>query len=391
MTRMNSAPDLAAPTALLGGMSPRQFMRRHWHKRPLLIRQALPGVSPPLGRAALFDLAAREGVESRLVRQDGERWVLRHGPLKRRSLPPASRPGWTLLVQGLEQHVPAAEALLGHFRFLPAARLDDLMLSWASGGGGVGPHTDSYDVFLLQVQGRRRWRIGPTRDASLRPGLPLRILARFEPDEEWLLEPGDMLYLPPGWAHEGVAVGECMTASIGFRAPSRRELAREVMGRLLEDEGEDDGEAAPSPLYRDPSQPATPTPGRVPEALQRFAVDAVARAARDPQALQCALGEALTEPKPTAWFLPSGDWRPGLGVRLDAGSRMLYDDRHVFLNGESWRAGGRDAALMRRLADRRSLGATEIARASEDARELILQWIDDGWRHPVGDDDARPA
>ena len=388
MTRMNSAPDLAAPTALLGGMSPRQFMRRHWHKRPLLIRQALPGVVPPLGRAALFELATREGVESRLVRQDGEQWALRHGPFKRRSLPPASRPGWTLLVQGLEQHVPQAEALLSLFRFLPAARLDDLMLSWASEGGGVGPHTDSYDVFLLQVQGRRRWRIGPTRDATLRPGLPLRILARFEPDEEWLLEPGDMLYLPPGWAHEGVAVGECMTTSIGFRAPSRRELAREVMGRLLEDDAEADGSASPSPLYRDPSQPATTAPGRVPEALQRFAADAVALAVRDPQALHCALGEALTEPKPTAWFAPSGDWRPGLGVRLDAGSRMLYDDRHVFLNGESWRASGRDAALMRRLADDRGLGATEITRASEAARELILQWIDDGWLHPMGDDDV---
>ena len=158
------------------------------------------------------------------------------------------------------------------------------------------------------------------------------------------------------------------------------------MGRLLEVEDEDG--AASSPLYRDPSQPATVTPGRVPEALQHFAADAVARATRDPQALQCALGEALTEPKPTAWFSPRGDWRPGLGVRLDAGSRMLYDDRHVFLNGESWRAGGRDAALMRRLADRRCLGATEIARAGEAARELILQWIDDGWLHPMGDGDG---
>lgn len=369
--------DTSAPTVPLGGLSPRQFMRRHWQKRPLLIRQALPNVKAPLTRAALFELASREEVTSRLVCQDGEDWSLRRGPLKRRSLPPVARPGWTLLVQGLDRHVPAAHELLSLFRFLPAARLDDLMLSWASDGGGVGPHLDSYDVFLIQVQGRRRWRIGPARDSALRPGLPLKILATFVPEEEWLLEPGDMLYLPPGWAHEGVAVGECMTASVGFRAPERAELARDVLSRLLEDDD------APPVLYRDPSQGATDTPGQVPVALQRFAADAVARAVRNPRLLQSALGEALTEPPSTVWFTPSASPQSAGGVRLDPASRMLYDKAHVFLNGESWQASGRDATLMRRLADVRELCAEELARASDAARELILQWLEDGWLHPA--------
>ena len=151
--------DIQAPLALLGGLSPAQFMRRHWQKKPLLVRQAWPGVQPPLGRAALFDLAAQDDVESRLVqrRADG-RWAVRQGPMPRRALPPVARPDWTLLVQGLDLHEPAAHAMLSRFRFVPDARLDDLMVSWASDGGGVGPHLDSYDVFLIQAQGRRRWR-----------------------------------------------------------------------------------------------------------------------------------------------------------------------------------------------------------------------------------------
>lgn len=375
--------DIDTPTLLLGGSSPRAFMRRHWQKKPLLIRQAMPGVQPPLDRKALFALAASEAVESRLIVRGGEgsapgAWRLRPGPLPRRALPPVSKPGWTLLVQGLDLHVPQARSLLERFRFVPEARLDDLMLSWASDGGGVGPHVDSYDVFLLQVQGRRRWRIGAVRDATPQPGLPLRVLARFEPQEECLLDSGDMLYLPPGWGHDGVAQGECMTASIGFRAPARSELAREVLGRLLE--GDD---AGPRVLYRDASQPATAEPGRIPPALQAFAADAVARAVREPRAMHAALGEALTEPKPQVWFAPAEAAALDGGVVLDPRTRMMYDDVHVFVNGESWRAGGRDAKLMRRLADARSLSARELSRASEAVRELLTQWLEDGWLQPL--------
>lgn len=372
------------PTPLLGGLSPAAFMRRHWQKKPLLVRQAVPGVKAPLGRKALFELAASEAVESRLVVQNAAvtpPWRLRSGPLPRRALPPIGQPGWTLLVQGLDLHVEAAHALLGRFSFIPQARFDDLMLSWASDGGGVGPHADSYDVFLLQVEGRRRWRAGPLRDATLRPDVPLKILANFEPTDEWLLEPGDMLYLPPDWAHDGVAVGECMTASIGFRAPDREALAGELLARLADRDPED----GPVVLYRDPAQPATQQPGRVPAALGRFAADALARALREPRAVDRALGEALTEPKPQIWFAAGEGSVVEAGVQLHPASRMLYDDAHVFINGESWRAGGRDATLLRRLADRGVLSAHDLARASADARTLLNDWARSGWLRPLSD------
>ena len=180
-------------------------MRRHWQKKPLLVRQAMPGFQPLLGRAALFKLAAREQVESRLIVQQAKGWRMKPGPVAPRGLPPLGQKAWTLLVQGVDLHEPGAHALLQKFRFVPDARLDDLMISFATAGGGVGPHFDSYDVFLLQASGRRRWRIGQQKDLTLQQGVPLKILQHFEPDEEFVLEAGDMLYLPPRYAHDGVA------------------------------------------------------------------------------------------------------------------------------------------------------------------------------------------
>lgn len=371
--------QISRPLALLGGLSPETFMRRHWHKRPLLVRQAVPMPIELPTRDELFALAAREEVESRLIRRADDRWQLRHGPLPRRALPPLSRAGWTVLVQGVDLHHDPAHRLLQAFRFVPDARLDDLMISYASDGGGVGPHFDSYDVFLLQVQGRRRWRIGRLDDARLVEGVPLKILANFRAEEEHVLEPGDMLYLPPRWAHDGVAEGPCMTASIGFRAPRREELLREVLVREFEArEGEDD-----SPLYADPKQAATATPGRVPEALQQFALDAVQSLLRERGALLCALGEYLTEPKPGVWFDIGSGADLSQGLQLDRRTRMMYDRHHVFINGEAFRAAGTDARLMRRLADTRRLEARDWQAASEAARTLLMRWADDGWLHPI--------
>lgn len=369
--------SLSLPTPLLGGLSPRQFMRRHWQKKPLLIRQAVPMAQPFVSRAELFALAGREEVESRLIVRDGSSWRLRRGPLPRRALPPLATRRWTLLVQGLDLHLDAARTVLDAFRFVPDARLDDLMVSWASDGGGVGPHVDSYDVFLLQIHGRRRWKVSPPGDVSLLPDVPLKILRRFEPEHDWLLEPGDMLYLPPGWGHDGVAEGECMTASVGFRAAGRTELRQEVLQRMLDAAERLD----PDPLYRDPSQPATDNPGQIPQALRDFAGQEIARWLKEPRALACALGEVLSEPKPQVWFDGGEPLPPGCGVQLDRRTRMMYDDHHIFINGESFRAGGRDASLMRRLADQRRLGAAHVAKLSADAAELLGQWAQAGWVH----------
>lgn len=369
------------PMTLLGGLSPRIFMKRHWQKKPLLIRQAVPDARPLASRAELFALAGRDDVEARLVVHQGRDWTLRHGPLPRRALPPVAQRQWTLLVQGLDTQLDAAHELLSRFRFVPDARLDDLMVSWASDGGGVGPHVDSYDVFLLQLQGQRRWCIAPPGDHALVEGVPLKILKRFAAQQEWVLEPGDMLYLPPGWGHDGTAVGECMTASIGFRAAGRAELRHEVLQRMLDASERPD----PDPLYRDPQQPATDAPARIPEALQAFAASEVQRWLSEPDALACALGEVLSEPKPQVWFEGGAALVAGEGVRLDRRTRMLYDERHVFINGEAFRAAGRDAKLIRRLADDRRLGARQLASLSDGARELLDQWAEAGWLHPLGE------
>jgi 50S ribosomal protein L16 3-hydroxylase len=317
-------------------------------------------------------------VESRLVVQavpgKEKAWRMRHGPLPRKALPPFKQPKWTALVQGVDLHDERIHALMNQFRFVPDARLDDLMISYATDGGGVGPHFDSYDVFLLQAHGRRRWRIGRQKDLSLVPDMPLKILANFEPEMEFVLEPGDMLYLPPRWAHDGIAEGECMTYSIGFRSPSKGELAREVLQRMAEQAEDEAGDA----IYRDPKQEAVASSAEIPQAMVAFATEAMEAALRDPLALQRALGETLTEPKANVWF--SGEeGEPVGGVRLDRRTRMLFDSQHIFINGESFRAAGRDAQLMRTLADQRYLQAKDIARLSDDARELVTDWYQAGW------------
>jgi 50S ribosomal protein L16 3-hydroxylase len=346
----------------------------------LLVRAAWPQATPPLTRAQLFALAADPDVESRLVCRLGAGWVVRHGPLPRRSLPPLRRAGWTLLVQGVDLFVDAAHQMLRPFRFVPDARLDDLMVSYASDGGGVGPHVDAYDVFLLQLQGRRRWRIGRVHDEQLVEGAPLKLLRRFEPSQEWLLEPGDMLYLPPAWGHDGVAAGECMTASIGFRAPRAVELAQALMLGVADAAADaHDGGA----LYSDRASAATATPARIPSAMESFARVAWQRASRDPKVLQRALGQWLSEPKARVWFEP-GRQTPALGahtLELNRRTRMLYDRHHVYINGESVRATGRDAQCLRRLADTRVLSSADVRRLSKAAREIVQQWLSSGWIH----------
>jgi 50S ribosomal protein L16 3-hydroxylase len=374
--------DIKKPLPLLGGLSPEAFMKRYWHKKPLLVCQAVPGFAPLLPRAELFELAGREEVESRLVtlqrRRGKEAWTLQRGPFARRMLPALKTPEWTLLVQGVDLHSDAAHELMNRFRFIPDARLDDLMISYASEGGGVGPHFDNYDVFLLQAHGQRRWRIGRQHDLSLRPNMPVKILANFQPEQEFVLEPGDMLYLPPDYAHDGVAVGgDCMTYSVGFRSPKAGELAQELLQRLAEDAAEAVGED----FYRDPRQVAVAGPAAMPAALERFARQAVQQALKDPQALARALGETLSEPKAHVWFESGALPRGRSGVVLDRRTRMLYDAHHVFINGESYLAAGRDATLMHRLADQRRLSAAEVAGASAAARELLLAWCEDGWAH----------
>jgi len=371
--------------ALLGGLTPEQFMKRHWQKKPLLIRQALPDMKPLIERSQLLEMVESEEVESRLIVRKGAKWTLKKGPMGRKSLPSLKTPDWTVLIQGVDLHNDAVHSLLQQFRFVPDARLDDLMISFASEGGGVGPHFDSYDVFLLQAHGQRKWRIGRQKKYELQEGVPLKILKDFKPEAEFVLNPGDMLYLPPGYAHDGVAVGECMTYSIGFRVPRSAELASELLMGLSEEVTEDQGTASDL-LYQDPHQTAAIQDASVPKALQEFAAQSVAKALKDPQILNCLLGESLTEPKPNVWFdapdfddLPSFEWPAP--IRLDRRTKMLFDAKHIFINGESFRAAGKDAKLLRKLANEKTLSKASAAQLSDNAAELMQAWWEEGWWH----------
>src|SRR3954466_11988991 len=230
---------------LLGGLTPREFLRRHWQKRPLFVRGALPRFSGVLSEPELRALAARDDVESRVVERRGPRYRTQHGPFAR--LRPQRR-DWTLLVSGVNLHHVGADRLLRRFAFVPQARLDDVMVSYAAPGGGVGPHVDSYDVFLLQGEGRRRWRIwGPGKTFH----------------GEFICEKGDLLYLPPGWKHDGVALEACYTYSIGFRAPRGAELAARFLDWLHE-------RGLPDAAYRDPGLAPAKRPADVPKAMIAF-------------------------------------------------------------------------------------------------------------------------
>ena len=370
---------LQDPLALLGDMSPQTFMATHWQRKPLLIRNALNvnGLLP--SREELFELALSQDVESRLVSHDAQQgWQLQRGPLN--DLPAMDQGVWSLLVQGVNLHDERAAALLSRFRFVPDARVDDIMVSWATDGAGVGPHQDRYDVFLLQVEGRRHWRIAPPKDYQLIDGLPLKIIDGFEATEEWVLEPGDMLYLPPLWGHDGIAKGDgCMTCSIGFTVPQAGDLARELVMRMAE-------HWDAKPLYSDPGQAATQTPGAIPDALQAFAKTSVEEMMAEPRSLACALGEWLTEPKLNVWFEPNEDgWSGGAAV-LDRRTKMLYDNEHVFINGEGFFAAGQDATVLRQMADARALSLLSWQQLSDDAQAVLQQWHELGWIHAFAAD-----
>ncbi|WP_236206693.1 ribosomal protein uL16 3-hydroxylase [Pseudomonas tohonis] len=281
------------PLQILGGISAREFLRDYWQKKPLLIRQAIPDYESPISPDELAGLSLEEEVESRLVIEHGEHpWELRRGPFSEDTYQDLPEKDWTLLVQSVDQFVPEVAELLEHFRFLPSWRIDDIMVSFAAPGGGVGPHYDNYDVFLLQAHGQRRWKIGQMCDAEspLLPHADLRILADFQGTDEWVLEPGDMLYLPPRLAHFGIAEDDCMTYSVGFRAPSAAEVLThftDFLAQFIPDEER----------YSD----ADITPVSDPYQIQQDALDRLkallAEHMSDERLLLTWFGQFMTEPR----------------------------------------------------------------------------------------------
>lgn len=375
MRQVNSLP--------LGGLSAAAFMKTHWQKRPLLVRGAFKDFSStlePFRPADVLALATRDDAESRLVQHEGRQWQLDHGPFLKRDLARLGTRDWTVLVQDTQHFSRAAEALLERFNFIPHARVDDLMVSLAAPGGGVGPHVDSYDVFLIQGRGRRRWRISGQKDLAFKPNLPLKILARFKPEQEWVLEAGDMLYLPPGYAHDGVALEECLTYSVGFRAPSHQEWLESFVDQLRDQlcvEGQ----------YADPQLQPTHQPGRLPPELVKGLSSTLKSLAWDKTFVEEAAGRFMTEPKSHVSFTPpevpftlDALRKAALrhGLRLDGKTRMSYNDQRIFANGESFPLPAAAARQLQVLADQRELAPGKLVAAGE---RLLLQWLNEGTLH----------
>ena len=370
---------------LLGGLTAPAFLRRHWQKQPLLVRSALPGFDGILDFDGMIELATRDDCESRLVVRNEGRWSVEHGPFERKRFSRLPRRNWTLLVQGLEQRLPAARQLLSNFNFIPYSRLDDLMLSYAPAGGGVGAHFDSYDVFLLQGPGQRRWRVGRQRDLTVLENAPLKILKRFSPDGQCLMHAGDMLYLPPEFAHDGVALDTCYTYSIGFRAPSHRELMSQFLIFLEE-------RLTESGRYADPDLAVQSRPALL-------GADMVAKVERIVGEINWTqrdvtefLGSYLTEPKPQVVFAPprrplsamafSGVARRR-GVELALASLMLYGSAKLFINGEAHKIDKATATPLHRLANARRLPG-RLIQPNGPAADLLYRWYRAGYIYLSG-------
>lgn len=379
---------------LLGGLSPRNFLARHWQKKPMLIRGAYQARPPLPDRAELLALAARDDVESRLITSFGEKctttrrlapqWTMTQGPIER---VPRRKRDWTLLVQGVNLHDRRADAVMRRFDFVSTIRLDDLMMSYAADGGSVGAHFDSYDVFLLQVEGTRRWRWSSQRDLSLVDHAPLKLLKNFAPTEEALLEPGDMLYLPPHCAHEGKAIGACITASIGFRAPSWNAMTQEFLFAMAEREW-------PDGRYEDRGRSATSAPARIDRAF----VDAVgmhlARIRWSRNDVERFVGRYFSEPKAHVFFESP---RPrtlaqfaararARGLALDIKTSLLYAGRTGFICGEAFAIPAAARKAIVHLANHRELNPALVAavfdgHATGPAIALFHTWWSQGWIH----------
>ncbi|MDQ3140583.1 MAG: cupin domain-containing protein [Pseudomonadota bacterium] len=365
------------------------FLRDHWQKSALLIRNPWDVWANPLEPDELAGLACEEEVEARLVTQMGGGWQLEHGPFAEARFGALGKAPWTLLVQAVDHYVPEVTALIAPFRFIPNWRIDDVMVSYASDGGGVGPHFDQYDVFLIQGLGRRRWQIGARCDeaSALLPHEDLRLLSHFEATDEWVLEPGDILYVPPGVAHEGVAVGDdCMTYSIGFRAPSRGELIAGWTEHLLAEMRDDD-------RYADPGLQAQKNPGEISAAAIARLHKMVTETMHDRAAFARWFGEHGSAPKN-----PDLDWRPEAPiegqelrsrlaagetlrrnpasrysfVREDAGSLLL------FVDGETFECADETAALAEKFCAHGRILIDPEVMESDAATNLIANLFNQG-------------
>ena len=362
------------PLALLNNLTPSHFLAEYWQKKPLLIKNAIPNFTGLLSPEELAGLACEEDVQARIVQKKAGKWLVKNGPFDDADFAKLPNKDWTLLVQSVNHYLPAAAELLNQFNFIPKARLDDLMVSYAPDGGGVGAHVDSYDVFLLQGSGKRHWKISNQTDLSLIENAPLKILKNFVDEQEWVLEAGDMLYLPPQIAHWGVAMGDnCMTYSIGFRAPKTQELMHEFLSFL-----QDKLNNTENALYSDPDLQLVNHPAKIDDLMVSKVSTMLQKINWDKQTVADFLGQYLTEPKPDVYFEPAKKLSMPKFISqleqktivLDLKSQMLFTDSAFYLNGEKLTISDNLHACMQDLANQRYLN---IANQTSDLQTQLAE------------------
>lgn len=374
---------MKTPLPLLGGLNVNQFLSEYWQKKPLVIRQAIPRFNGLLNPQQLMALACDPDAQARAVVHRRNKWELYTAPFEPDDFSGMEKHKWTMLVQGVNHYLPQAAELLKQFNFIPHARLDDLMVSYAPKGGGVGPHFDSYDVFLLQGMGHRRWQISTQADRTLVEGAPLRILKEFKVGQEWVLEPGDILYLPPHCAHNGIAEDDCMTYSIGFRTPAFQELAEQFLVYLQD-------RICVEGMYADPSLKPQRHPSEIGADMLQQVNNAINRVQWDERDIAGFLGCYLSEPKPHIFFDPPK--RPlartrfeqalqSRGLELDLKTQMLCCENTVFINGTAHPVKPRIYRELRELADNRRL--PPAAPLAPETLALLYQNYLDGYIAPM--------
>lgn len=368
--------------SIFGDLTIEQFLTEYWQKKPLLVKGAFKDFDFPVDADELAGMACEADVESRFISQgaNGDNWQLKHGPLNEEFFATLPESHWTLLVQAVDHWVPDANELMEAFNFLPSWRLDDLMISYAAQGGGVGPHYDNYDVFLIQADGQRRWEVGGLygEDSPRREDTPVMILPEWHAEQSWDLEPGDMLYLPPRVGHNGISLdNECVTYSVGFRAPSHTELYQNF-ARFL-------GDNIPGELrYADPDHKRQTHSAEIDQASIERLQNTMRHYIDNPTLLAQWFGEYMTDPKYPEQQQANSDTpavKPGDMLARNEGSRLAFVDQPgmtplLFADGKSYEFEPASLPLIQQLTEQVDFEVPE--QASTEFCALLSQLVNQG-------------
>jgi len=344
---------------ILGKISNDVFLKKYWQKKPLLIRDAIKNFKSPITEKDLFRIAQNENAISRLIEFKRGIWQVKYGPFKKLDLPKKINTPWTILVQNMNHHLPFAESFLNLFKFIPYARLDDLMVSFATKKGSVGPHFDSYDVFLFQAKGEREWKISEQKKFSLDKKSAIKIITNFKVKNTWVLKPGDLLYLPPNVGHWGVSQSDdCLTYSIGFRAPGTFEIQSKFLDFI-----QDNLITNKNDLYRDPNLNLQKNPAEINSNMIKKIQRIVNQLRWNTNSINNFIGQLLTEPIEGAVFETSKSMTAEVFIKdlikkplkLNPKTRMLFIKNNFFINGELIEADKKSIMYLKQLANDREI------------------------------------